>query len=427
MRSCNMYLLRRRCLSSTVAVCILIALGCSEANQYAPPPPPKVTVAKPLRQTVTDYLEETGTTEAVQRAEVRARVRGVLQSIHFQPNEFVKQGDLLYQIEPDEYQAARDAAAAQLEMQKVALQKADLEYERQKKLRAQNATSETNLVAAEAEFKGAQAAVAAAEATLAKAQIDLDYTQVRSPIDGQVDKTLVKVGNLVGDGEATHLTTVVSIDPIYANFNISELALLKLRADMNQEQRKRGMRDDDELEQMKQSVTLYLARAIDRDFPYAGHLDNWDLTVDQSTGTYRLRGIFDNPNLDILPGLFVRIRVPLEERKDALLVPEPAVLSDQQGRYVMIVNSENVVERRNVTPGTKLGEMIVIEEGLRPDERVVVNGIQRARPLAPVTPEEMQLSPPSTKEAVERPNEGHDAEEKPPSSPDASKTAPKPE
>ncbi len=255
----------------------LAMLGCKKEGDYVAPPPPDVTVAKPLVKTVTNYLDETGTTEAVQRVELRARVRGFLIEQLFEAGTDVKKGDLLYKIDPREFKAKVDAATAELGSVQVALEKAEIEYARQKKLRESNATSETNVVAAQAERDGSVAAVAEKKAMLEQVQLDLEYTEIRSPIDGRVGKTLVKVGNLVGDAEATQLTTVISYDPIYANFNLSERDLLQIRDDTPNEGRSRKDRE----------APLYLRRANDAGFgKFEGRFDYADLAVDQSTGTF---------------------------------------------------------------------------------------------------------------------------------------------
>lgn len=355
--------------------------GCGPSNTFQAPPPPPVTVARPLVRSITDYLEETGTTEAVAKVEIRARVRGFLDKVVFEPGAEVMQGDLLYLIQPREFEAQVAAAKADLEVQKVALARAEIEYTRQENLLKDNATAETNVIAAKAERDAAQAAIDVSAAALDQAQLNLEYTKVTSPIDGRVGKTLVKAGNLVGSDGDTHLTTVISYDPIYANFFISETDLLELM-------KSREARGRDDLD--KKNVRILLSRGTDEDFPFEGHLDFADLTVDQGTGTYLLRGIFPNPDFQILPGLFVTVRVPLAVKDDATLVPEQAVAADQAGRYVLVVNSDNKVERRDVQPGIRRANLVVVD-GVRPDDWVIVEGVQRARPGAEVSPNQTEI------------------------------------
>ncbi len=301
----------------------LVALGCKEPAELPKREPPTVRVSQPLAQTVTTYLEETGTTEAVQRADVRARVTGFLEQVKFEAGAEVAAGDELYVIEPAPFVAARMAAEADLEAMKVALTQAQIEYDRQLKLQQRNATSDTEIVAAEAKRDGAEAAVKVSEAALDQAKIEEDYTSVKAPISGRIGKTLVKQGNLVEKAGATLLTTIVNYDNIYANFNISERDLLTLMNRPREDGQKRDLK----------SVQVLLSRATDSGFPFQGHLDYADLAVDESTGTYAVRAVFPNPNEQILPGLFVRIRV-VGRQKDVLMVPETAIRADQAGRHL---------------------------------------------------------------------------------------------
>jgi len=357
--------------------------GCGQPNQYQPPPPPSVTVAKPVRQTVTNYLEETGTTESVQMVSIRARVSGYLEEQNFEAGADVTAGDVLYVIQKREYEAKLAAAQAESDSMQVALDLAELELKRQTNLVADNATAQTKVDQAKAARDGAKAALAAAGAALDQAELDLEYTAVKTPISGRVGKTLVKLGNLVGEGEATHLTTVIAYDPIFVNFNISERAFLTAT---RREEGDSSARPD------ITTIKTFMRRATDKGFPFTGHLDYADLAVDQSTGTFLVRAIFPNPNKQIIPGLFVRVRVPLGVTENAVLVPERAVGADQAGRFVMIVGDNDVVERRNIEMGAKYADMVVITDGLNGNERVVIDGLQRSRPGAKVSPNEKQLS-----------------------------------
>jgi RND family efflux transporter MFP subunit len=344
-----------------------------------------VTVAQPVQKTVINYLEETGTTEAVEQVQVRARVKGFIEEVKFEPGSNVEAGDSLYQIEPELFEARVEAAQADLMAEQARREKAKIERDRQVNLQKQDpgATSEVAVVAAQAEYQAAEASVKAAQAGLDQAKLDLSYTNVTAPISGRVGKTLVKVGNLVGDAEATHLTDIVSYDPIYANFNISERALLELNRPAGADERERVN---------EQQHPIDLRRANDQGFPYHGHLDYADLTVSQSTGTFAIRGIFPNRQREIVPGLFVRVRIPIGQQDDALLVPERATAADQVGQYVYVVNAEDTVERRDVTLGTKDGDMVVVSQGLQLDEWVLIDGLQRARPGAKVKPDRTELT-----------------------------------
>ncbi len=394
-------------------------VGCAQPNQYEPPPPPSVTVARPLILTVTDYLEETGTTTPVDRVEIRARVQGYLQQVYFQDGQEVKQGDPLYLIQPREYEANVAAQQAAVQSAKVALTRAEIAAKRQLSLLEKNAASKSDADTAVALRDAAAASVDAAAAKLDLAKLDLEYTAITAPFDGRVERTLVREGNLVGGSEETLLTTVIKYDPIFVYFNINERALLAATKTSEGESREKK-----DLTQIKAS----LRRTADQGFQFEGHLDYADLGVDQSTGTFTLRAIFPNPELKLLPGLFVRIRVPLGTTENAVLVPERCVGADQAGRYVMIVDNDLKAERRNVTLGAKFEDMIVVMEGLDGTESVVIDGLQRARPGTAVTPKEIQLDEPE----ISRDSVGDENSLKPaavesvPPTADAAESAPRP-
>jgi membrane fusion protein (multidrug efflux system) len=422
---------RRRLPLLTATILLGGIAGCKPANEYQEPPPPKVQVAEPLVQDVTAYLEITGTTAPVELVDIRARVSGFLEEIHFMPptgwtgeenataaptdtataaedaagstpagdappadiagqeprfiadgpGSEVKKGDRLYTIEQKVYIAALNQAEAALTVAKAESEDARAKYERAKPLAERGAVSPEELFEKLAAAHVGQAKIEAAKASVEKAQLDLDYTTIRSPINGRVGKTLVDRGNLVGETEATHLTTVVRWDEMYANFNISERALLELRAIAR------------EREMQPQEIVVLAGQEDEKGYPHKGHLDYADLAVDTSTGTFMMRAIFDNSEEIIVPGAFVRIRIPLGVLSGAIAVPERAVGSDQRGRYLLAVDSENTVVRRDVVVGAKHGEMILIKEGLQPGERIIVEGLQRARPGAVVDPQTSELAP----------------------------------
>ena len=355
----------------------LMGSGCSPSNEYVPPPPPTVSVARPLQQTVTDYLEETGTTEAVQQALVQARVRGVLEEIRFEQGQDVQKGDVLYVIERQVYEAEVNRLQAAVEVAEARRLEADARYQRAIPLVDKQVMSREEGEERKAELAVAKANVVAAEAELAQAEIDLEYTTVVSPIDGRAGKTLVKLGNLVEPG--TPLTTIVDYESIYANFNISERQLLELSSNKGDGESRRDI----------QSISIYLRRATDEGYPFEGKLDYADLAVDQSTGTFLVRGIIPNPNREIVPGLFVRVRLPIGVLRDALIVPRTAVGFDQEGRYLLAVDDRQKAERRDVRLGPELGDVQVVLDGLSPSDRVIIRGVQRAREGQSVTPEEV--------------------------------------
>ncbi len=344
-------------------------LGCSQPNQYQEPPPPPVTVAQPVIRTVTNFLDETGTTEAVDRVEIRARVRGFLDEVLFTDGQTVEAGQTLYSIQPQEYISLAAAAKARLESTKVALVLAEAEFNRYEDLLASKAVSQSEYDEVKAQRDAAIAARDAAAASLDQAELDRTYCDVKAPIAGRVERTLVKRGNLVGEQEATLLTTVVAYDPINVYFNISEREFLEATGRDNPNEDSREERDIT-------TVKAYAQRATDRDFPFEGHLDYVDLGIDETTGTFKIRAVFPNPDKDLIPGLFVRVRIPLGTIKDAVLVPERCFGFDQAGRYVLVLGDDGVVERRLVEAGGKYGDLVVVTEGLTGNEAVIIDGIQ---------------------------------------------------
>lgn len=367
--------------------------GCEEPNRYVPPPPPTVTVAAPLVETVTDYLEFTGTTEAVASVEVRARVAGFLTRVNFTPGTRVAKGELLFEIDPREYQAAVAEAAAQLEAARAELERAEVELKRAERLFKQNAGSEADVVKWRGDRDVARAAIARAQAKLERARLDLGYTGVTAPISGRVGRNLVDAGNLVGEGEPTLLTTVTDFDPMYAYFTLNERDLLRVM-ELYRETVKEKEIAIDEVSAAEADIPVYLGLANEEGYPHEGEIDFAETGVDPSTGTLQLRGVFPNPELPavLLPGLFARLRMPVQERSDALLVTERAIGSDQAGRYVLVVNSEDVVERRPIRQGQLVDGLRVVLEGLTARDRVIVRGVQRARPGVEVNPEEVDMA-----------------------------------
>ena len=362
----------------------MITGGCKEKNQYAAPPPPSVTTAVPLQKEVVEFLEFTGTTQAIAAVDIRARVQGVLESIHFKEGALVKKGDLLYAIEPDTYQAALEKAQGDLAAKKAQLDRTEIEYQRNLRLEKENATSERELNNSKAARDSAKADVTVSNANLDTARINLGYTTVRSPLTGRIGRSLVDVGNLVGAGEFTLLTTIDQYDPIYAYFTLNERDLLRV---MRLQRSEKGKGD-------REKVPVFMGLADETGYPHQGQIDFVDLGVDQSTGTILLRGVFSNPPPPvILPGLFARLRVPVGKHENALLVPERAIGSDQLGQYLLVVNNENIVEHLPVKIGILEGGFREILEGVKADDRVIVSGLQRARPGAKVSPSEARPAP----------------------------------
>jgi RND family efflux transporter MFP subunit len=360
-----------------VAAAALVAVACNRGNEYAPPPPPEVTVDHPIERDVTIDGEFTGHTVAVATLDIRARVQGYLESVNFTPGARVKQGDLLFVIEPALFQAQVDQAKALLAAKEADYRAAQQQLEITQTIFQKSAGSRTDLVAKTQARDLAKAELENAKASLAAAELNLSYTHIYAPFDGVIDRNLVDVGNLVGSGGATLLATIVRYDPIFAYFQMSESELLQYRQGQGT-----GAGDDE----------ARLGLASDTDFPYIGRVDYIGNRVDPETGTIELRATFPNPDRAILPGLFARVRVPMSHGR-AVLVPDAAIQSDQGGQYVLVVDDKNLAQYRRVQVGPAVeGGMRVVDSGVGPADTIVVNGLQRARPGVEVKPIQAQAS-----------------------------------
>jgi RND family efflux transporter MFP subunit len=360
------------------AALLTLLAACGEENRFVAPPPPKVTVQLPLQQSVTPYLEATGNTASVNTVQLVARVQGYVQEIKYQDGAQVKKGTPLFVIEPEPYKVKLDQAKAAEEGAQAALVYAEAEFKRQHELQAKDVSTQANLDKATANRDTAQANVLQAKANVETAEINLGYTTVSAPFDGVVTARKVSVGELVGGDQPSQLASIVQIDPIWVWFNLSERDVQRARAAMTE----RGMTVADIVGKLPVEVGLQ----TETGYPHKGVVDYVDPTVNQSTGVLQMRGIFDNHAPALLPGYFVRVRVP-RRAQPALLVPEVAVGADQGGRYVLTVNADNVVEQRRVELGQSFGEMRAVESGLKPDDRVVVAGILEAIPGQKVDPQ----------------------------------------
>ncbi|MDP1581867.1 MAG: efflux RND transporter periplasmic adaptor subunit [Bradyrhizobium sp.] len=360
------------------ALSAFVGLTACEQNAFVPPPPPKVEVAPPTQRAITRYLEATGNTAPIKSVDLVARVQGVLQSINYKDGTPVKAGTTLFTIEPETYKLKLEQAEAAEAGAQASLKQAEADFKRQSDLVQRQVVSQATLDNSTSARDNAQANLQQAQVNTRIAAVNYGYTNVTAPFDGVVSAHLVSVGQLVGASSPTQLATIVALDPLYVNFNVNEQDVLKIRA----EARRRGMTSSD-LEQLPVEVGLQ----TDSGYPHKGKLDYAAPTVNQSTGTLAVRGVLPNADRVLLPGYFVRVRVPVDQQANALLVPDVALGSDQAGRYVLVVNSDNIVEQRKVVTGPLDGDLRVIESGLKPDDRVVTAGLLRAIPGQKVDPQ----------------------------------------
>ena len=373
-------------ISIGLATALLLSLGCTKQNEFQAPPPPGVTVQNPEQKNVTVFSSYPGRLEAHDDVEIRARVKGFLKSIDFVDGQIVKEGDLLFTIEPESYEAAVKSSEAKLAQAQAGLKLADATLQRTEKAYKTKAVSEVDVLTAEANKQGGEAAVMEAQAALDDAKLNLSYTEIRAPMNGRLGQRSLSVGNLVGDGQSTLLTKLVVEAPIDVFFNIDERALLPFLQD--------GTRND---KPGKKVPKVNLELADGSMHTEQGTVNYIDPEIDPDTGTLRARALFENKTHGLLPGLYGKIMIP-RNIKNALLVPDLAVQQDMAGFYVLTVNSECVVESIYVAKGPLVGTQRVIEEDptkerhLTVQDRIIINGLQRARPGIPVTVTEAQAA-----------------------------------
>jgi RND family efflux transporter MFP subunit len=366
-----------RWLTAAALAAGLALAGCGQENTYVAPPPPKVTVATPVEQKVTRYFESTGNAAAINSTNLVARVSGFLKEITYQDGMPVKKGEHLFTIEPEPYQLRLQQAQAAESGAEAAQTQAQAEFDRQQELASRQVISKAALDTATANRDAARARLLQAQADTRQAQINLDYTRVVAPFDGVVTARQVSLGELVGGSGTQVLASIVQLNPIYVDFNASERDVLRVRDMLN----KRGQVAGDLI-----GIPVEVGLQTDQGFPHKGKLNYVAPTVNQATGTLAARAELSNEARLMLPGFFVRVRVPLEETP-ALLVPSAALGADQAGRYVLVVDADNTVQQRQVSVGSAVGELAVIESGLKADERVIVAGLLRAIPGQKVDPQ----------------------------------------
>ena len=366
-----------RCLAWLAVQLPLAAVaGCNRArSQTAAPQPPEVVVAESVRREITEFEEFTGRSEAVDTVDIRARVSGYLDKVHFKEGEEVRAGDLLFEIDPRPYHAEFTRAEAALFQTEAHLRRLDADFGRARHLLPKRAISQEEFDKMGGDRAEAEAAVGVAKASVEVAKLNLTFTKVYAPIAGRISRHLIDRGNLV-KADDTLLTTIVSLDPMYAYFDIDERTLLKLRRLGGGTLKPVAEKD----------MPIQLGLADEDDYPHLGKIDFVDNRVDANTGTLRVRGVFSNPDRILTPGLFVRIHVPISKPHFANLVPEKALGTDQGQKYLYVVNPANEVVYRRVRTGVQSDGLRVVEDGVQPGERFIVSGLQRVRPGNKVTP-----------------------------------------
>ena len=370
---------RGQSLAAVITILGILPLlaACGEKNTYVAPPPPKVTVAVPQKKPVTRYLESTGNVAAVNTADLVARVSGFVQAISYEDGATVKKGQVLFVIEQKPYELKVQQAKANEDNARASLVKAQADYQRQADLVPSGSASKASLDNSIGTRDSAQASLDQAIASTKLAENDLAYTQVTAPFDGIVTARKVSIGAYVS-GNGTPLASIVSSNPIYVNFNIGEQQAIRVRAMIAE----RGLTPA-ELKNVPVEVSLQ----TETGYPHKGTLDYAAPSVDPSTGTLAGRAILKNPKHVLLPGLFVRVRIPLGPPKEELLVPDTVLGTDQSGRYLLVVNKDDVVEQRRVELGPLDGTLQVIDKGVGADDRVIINGMLRAVPGQKVDPQ----------------------------------------
>ncbi len=350
------------------------------AAASAAPPPVPVSVAAVLQQSVTEWDEFSGRVKAIDHVEVRPQVSGLIDGVHFKDGQLVKKGDLLFTIDPRPFQAELARTEAVLAGAQAHIALAQTNLDRSHQLIASHAIAQVDLDQSNDTFLEADAALKAAQAAVQTAQLNLAYTTIASPVTGRVSRAEITVGNLVGDGAtAPVLTTVVSVSPVYVEFEIDEQTFLKYAAN--------GASGNSGIDHIPVSMGL----ANEDGYPHQGHLESIDNQLDTTSGTIRVRAVFDNPSGELTPGLYAKVRSGGSAAQSAILVDDRAVGTDQDKKFVMVVGADNRVSYRVVTLGPMVNGLRVVRSGLQKDEKIVVNGLQRVRPNSLVAPTEVAM------------------------------------
>jgi RND family efflux transporter MFP subunit len=377
----------RRLQGAAAVVVVAVALfpGCKGVTVQQAPPPPTVTVSRPLQREVIRWDEYSGYLSSPKTVTVNARVSGLIEEAPFQEGAIVHAGDLLFKIDPRPFQADLDNKRAAVAQAKAMADRTKADYSRYIKLLDARVVAQSDFDTTKASYEGAVASLDAAEAALETSRLNLEWTEVRAPITGRISRINVTVGNLVngGSGQATALTTIVSIDPMYCYLNVPESVALRYQ-ELALDQKQSNVAGA--------KVPSFLQLESQTTFRQQGVIDFVDNQVDVSTGTVQIRAVFANPTTVLTPGLFARVRIPASGRYQTLLIPDEAVNTNQNERYLLIVGAGNVVQQRTVKLGALFGTLRSITNGLKPGEWVIVSGMQSAMPGAKVTPREAPIS-----------------------------------
>jgi RND family efflux transporter MFP subunit len=380
--------LKRGIILVAIGLSPLLFAGCDTAPPLAQSEPPVVTVSQPIEKEITDYDQYTGRVEAAETVEVRSRVRGELIGINFKDGAVVKEGELLFEIDPRTYQATLDGAEAKKAAAQANLKLAETEYARNYELYRTNAASARDVEMWTAKKGLSRAEMSAADAEIDRAKLDLEFCKIKAPITGRISRALVTKGNLINSGGGeTLLTTIVSIDPMFVYFDVDERSL-----GLYQERRAKEVGAS--AKDKPPVIPVYMGLVTDGDrFPREGTIDFADNQINPATGTIRVRGVFQNKDGRLTPGQFARVRLPVGEKYKGLLVTDQAIGIDQGQKYLLIVNSQNKAEYRPVTPGRLEGDLRIFPPGagLKAGEWVIVNGVQRVRPGIEVRPERVPM------------------------------------
>ncbi|MBX9829380.1 MAG: efflux RND transporter periplasmic adaptor subunit [Xanthobacteraceae bacterium] len=375
-------------LASALAPLAVALAACGQSQQPAAPPPPTVTVAKPAQRTVTDLDEYVGRFVAIDSVEIRARVSGYLDQVHFRDGQMVKQGDLLFSIDKRPFENMLAQTRGTLAQAKANLAFTEADLERARQLVRERTITEQAFDQRTQAFRSAQASVAANEALVRQAALDVEFTELRAPVAGRIGDRRVSPGNLVAGGSiptTTLLATIVSLDPIRFEFTMDEASYLRYE---------RLAQNSKEVTGREANVKVGLKLLDEKGFERTGNLDFVDNVIERSSGTIRGRAVFANPTGVLTPGMFGRIRVPGSASYNALLVPDAAVGTEQVRKFVLVIGTDNVAAAKYVTLGGLTEDNLrIIKDGLGPDDRVVVNGLMRVRPGQKVTPQEQGAAP----------------------------------